>query len=174
MTSARSTFTRTADRIAETVVESDEVALAIQSLVERVGGWEGTTKELLTAITPEKPPRDWPRSPQSLGGRINRMTPALKAVGIIITRPPRSGRQRPLIITRDALQNLVTNVTDVTAADLVGFSDDDLVTSHDETDDVPTNFVTEEVGDFNAKIEESDNSDEYDSQMQELTSWTEL
>jgi hypothetical protein len=73
-------------RIAETVIESDQVALAIQSLLDEVGEWEGTAADLLKKITPEKPPKDWPKTPQSLGGRLKRLMPAMEQADIVITK----------------------------------------------------------------------------------------
>jgi hypothetical protein len=74
------------ERIAETVVESDPVALAIRALVDRDGFWDGTATELHEEVTPERPPRGWPSNPQMLGGRLTRLTPALERVGILVER----------------------------------------------------------------------------------------
>ncbi|MCH8841104.1 MAG: hypothetical protein IH831_10645, partial [Planctomycetes bacterium] len=80
-------------RIAESVIEADQVALAIQNLAETEGSWQGTAQELLDKITPEKPPRGWPRTPQAIGGRIKRITPALEQAGIVVIRD-REGHNR--------------------------------------------------------------------------------
>ena len=80
-------------RIAETVIESDPVALAIESLMEEEGHWEGTAGQLLAGLTPERPPKDWPRTPQGMGGRLKRLIPALKQAGIHIEQD-RAGHQR--------------------------------------------------------------------------------
>ena len=74
------------DRIAEAVIESDLVAMAVQSLLDNVDTWSGTATELLAEITPAKPPKGWPTTPQSLGGRLRRLTPALEQVGIKLTK----------------------------------------------------------------------------------------
>ena len=45
--------------------------------------WEGTAGEKpLKRITPEKPPRDWPRTPQGMGGRLKRLIPPLEQTGV--------------------------------------------------------------------------------------------
>ena len=88
-TESFATYVGQRERIAETVIESDPVALAIQTLVESAGCWEGTPTELLNRITPEKPPKGWPRTPQGIGGRLKRLVPALQQAGIIVS----SGRE---------------------------------------------------------------------------------
>ena len=72
-------------RIAETVIESDPFALAVQQLVENEGEWHGTASELLEVLSPERPPRGWPRTPQGVGGQLSRIIPALGQVGIAVT-----------------------------------------------------------------------------------------
>ncbi len=91
------------ERIAETVIEGDAVALAIQTLVDAEGWWEGTASELLTRITAEKPPKGWPRTPQAIGGRLKRLIPALKETGIDVSYPPRSDRRgtRRIVLTKE-------------------------------------------------------------------------
>lgn len=99
-------------RIAETVIDSDPVALAIVEFLDemRSASWEGTTAELLRKITPDfpRPTKSWPRTPQVLGGRLARLEPALKQLGIVVTRPPRTGNRRTLKLTRATNDNRVT------------------------------------------------------------------
>jgi hypothetical protein len=71
-------------RIAETVIEGDPVAVAIRAMLEIEGAWQGTAGDLLTRLTPDKPPKDWPRTPQGIGGRLKRLVPALEQIGIHI------------------------------------------------------------------------------------------
>jgi hypothetical protein len=89
-------------RIAEAVIEADPVALAIEALLEKEGRWEGTMSDLLMKLTHpgEIRPREWPRTPTILGGRLARLTPALKEMGIGVDRLPRSGRRRTCVLTR--------------------------------------------------------------------------
>jgi hypothetical protein len=70
-----------------------ERILAIRSLLDETDQWEGTPTELLERITPEKPPKGWPATPQSLGGTLTRLIPAMEQVGIKFTRD-REGRSR--------------------------------------------------------------------------------
>ena len=91
--SALVTYMEQRGRVAQTVVESDPVALAVEALLEEQGSWEGTAKELLARITPDKPTKEWPKTPQGLGGRIKRLNPALEQAGILIDRS-REGHER--------------------------------------------------------------------------------
>jgi hypothetical protein len=54
------------------------------------GEWSGTAEQLLEALTrrvgePAAKSRQWPKSPRALSGRLRRLTPNLKAVGITLT-----------------------------------------------------------------------------------------
>jgi hypothetical protein len=162
------------ERIAETVIESDQVALAIRSLVDQAGTWEGTAAELLAKITPEKPPKDWPKTPQSLGGRVKRLTPALDQSGVVVTHLPRSGRRKPLLLTQKSTQSLVIPVTPVTTLENTGFSSDDPVTSGDECDQHADRLVTPETSVFPEENDSCDQSDECDQLLQPLSSWGEV
>lgn len=106
------------ERIAETVVESDPVALAIQSLVEAEECWEGTAAALLARITPEKPLNGWPRTPQAMGGRLKRLIDALKQTGISVDYPPRSDRRgtRRITLTKE-VGNCLSELSDSSASD---------------------------------------------------------
>jgi hypothetical protein len=161
-------------RIAESVIESDQVALAIQSLLDKAGTWEGTAAELLEKITPEKPPKGWPATPQSLGGRLKRLTPALEQSGIVVAHLPRSGRRKALSLTREVAQTLVTPVTIFTSPENKGVSSEAIVTSGDECDQTPGRLVTTEPRFFPEENSRCDQSDECDEQLQSFSSWMEI
>ena len=78
------------ERIAETIIESDAVAVAVQKLADDRQTWEGTAAELLELIKPTEwhlrgyPPKGWPKNPNTLGGRLRRVAPALKQIGVEI------------------------------------------------------------------------------------------
>jgi hypothetical protein len=99
------------ERIAEAVIESEPVALAIQALVTAEGWWQGRPAELLAYITPEKPPKDWPRTPRSLSGYVARLTPALDQVGISVEFGPRGRNGRIITLAQKDLHRTVTAVT---------------------------------------------------------------
>jgi hypothetical protein len=73
-----------AGRVAADVIEADAVGLAVLDLVRRDGAWTGTAAELLAAIAPERPPKDWPPTPRALAARLRRLTPALAAAGVAV------------------------------------------------------------------------------------------
>ena len=78
-------------RIAGDVVDSDPVAAAVVRIMEdRDGSWQGTAGELLQVITPEHSDKQLPRNARGLVGRLKRIAPALKQVGLLHT-PPRDG-----------------------------------------------------------------------------------
>ena len=89
------------DRIAETVVEGDSVAEAVQSLIEREETWSGTSGELLSHVEPTNKPKDWPRNGQAMTGRLKRLRPALQTIGVRIDIPKtRTNRGRIITISR--------------------------------------------------------------------------
>jgi hypothetical protein len=85
-TRAFDAFCGIAGRLAHEVVEDDAVADAIRTLMESRASWEGTTAELLAAITPNERPRGWPGSPQALTSRLTRSEEALRLLGIRLER----------------------------------------------------------------------------------------
>jgi hypothetical protein len=94
-------YSATAADIAETVIDSDRFACAVRDLVPPGTTWAGTAAELLNKVTPERPPRGWPRSPRAVSGAIRRITPALRTVGITVehAREPDGNRTRTITIT---------------------------------------------------------------------------
>lgn len=83
---ARRYVERARSVVADTVA-ADPVAAAI---IERLpGGFVGSARELLEAITPSddhwRPPKGWPSTPRSLTVRLRNVAPALRAVGWQIT-----------------------------------------------------------------------------------------
>ena len=79
------TYVSQETRIAETVIDSDIVADAIRTFMNQRPNWIGTATELLDELTPCSPPKDWPRNPQMLSGRLRRAAPSLGKIGIGVT-----------------------------------------------------------------------------------------
>ena len=80
------------------VLDYDPVAVAVRDTVGRAGAWTGTATDLLDRLTPEHPPKNWPRSPRGLVGTLKRLAPALRAGwGITVEWPPR-GQARTLTL----------------------------------------------------------------------------
>ena len=105
-TSSFESFARLGGRIAEEVVDGDDVALAVRALVQEVGAWSGTTGDLLGVLDErrgtDRVPGDWPRNAHGLAGRLKRCAAALKATGVSIehTRQPGGSRQRIVHLER--------------------------------------------------------------------------
>ena len=99
-------------RIAQEVVESDIVGQAVEKFMDKKNNWDGTASELLAAITPEKPPKDWPTTGRGMAGSIKRLTPALRAIGFDVdyNRDSSSSRARIYTIYRRVAQSTVRTV----------------------------------------------------------------
>lgn len=96
------TYLNQRGRIAGDVIEADPVALSVVKLIEHDGLWSGTSGELLTRITPERPPKGWPANGQAMTGRLKRLIPPLGQTGITVTIPDtRTRHGRIITITRD-------------------------------------------------------------------------
>jgi hypothetical protein len=84
-----------AGQLAEHVAESDPVILAIRQHV--TAEWAGPAGDLLARLTPlvgERPPKDWPSTPQGMGGRLSRAAPVLRTLGWRVSQESRHARRR--------------------------------------------------------------------------------
>jgi hypothetical protein len=102
------------------VLEASPVAQAVIALVGRGGAWTGTPGELLDRLSPDPPPRDWPRTARGLTGQLARISPALDANGVTIERPATRGAHRTITLRAhggDSPPNCQTGeTTDATGA----------------------------------------------------------
>ena len=107
------------DAAVNSMIEADQLALAICSLMERNAHWEGIATTLLENLDGEVPEnarklRSWPKAPNTLSNRLRRITPQLQKVGIEIflfqnkrpriikiRRIPGSSRKSPSGSSRD-------------------------------------------------------------------------
>lgn len=93
------------DEAVDLVIESDTVALAIQSLLATTGTWTGTATQLLNELSnhvseAERRAKSWPTKANTLSGRLRRAAPALRRTGIAIAFDREGhGRQRTIEIT---------------------------------------------------------------------------
>ena len=83
-------------------VENDSFIPFLFHLLNSENPWEGTSKTLLEQQqlylkNHDSDRRDWPKSPQGVGLRLNRIQPLLDQIGIVFYRN-RSGGKRTLII----------------------------------------------------------------------------
>lgn len=131
------------DRIASDVLEGDSVAGAVMKLMESETVWRGSATSLYARLTPEKPPRDWPKTPPTLSARLKRLAPALRTVGVQVVHTRRSSRSRGrLIEIRSSAENAVRAVRPSEIGDLNGVEGD---SSEPAPDDVRTALDGEAV-----------------------------
>ncbi|HET6755941.1 MAG TPA: hypothetical protein VFH23_18530 [Jiangellaceae bacterium] len=90
-TNGYGTYAEQASRTAETVADGDSVIVAIREQVTQP--WDGTASELLKLLTPDKPPKDWPSTPQGMGGRLARAAPSLRSLGWTVEKLARSDKK---------------------------------------------------------------------------------
>jgi hypothetical protein len=88
--------------IAADVLEGNAFASAVIDLMatmprqaDGTGTWTGTATALLDAVvTPEKPPKDWPKDATRAGGQLTRAAKALREVGIDVRQAKSADRNR--------------------------------------------------------------------------------
>lgn len=85
-------YAEQAGQVAEQVADADSVALALRYQITTP--WDGTASELLTMLAPTGSAKDWPATPQAMGGRLVRAAPALRNLGWTVEAPDRAKRNR--------------------------------------------------------------------------------
>ena len=93
----------------ETVLEADNVATAVLSLMSKRTRWEGTATDLLSALNGEttedvKREKKWPKDGRAVSGRLRRAAPGLRQIGITVERDRegKAARNRKITISRAA------------------------------------------------------------------------
>lgn len=104
----RATYEATFADVASQVIESDPFAAALVRVMETRAEWTGTAGALLDHITPDKPPRGWPRTPRAASGAVKRATPALATAGIAVTHTRDTSKARARLITLTATGGATT------------------------------------------------------------------
>lgn len=100
-----------ANRVA---IDSNVIAASIVTFMANRETWTGSSTELLRLLTEQEPEnltrqKDWPKSAQSLSGKIMRLASNLRAEGIEYERA--NTRDRRLLTLRIVQGNSVTSVT---------------------------------------------------------------
>jgi hypothetical protein len=92
------TYARNRGAAVQTVLEADVISAHLRALA--ADGWSGTASELLAELERRaddatKRSRGWPGSARALSGRLRRLAPALRRVGVCIefTRRPHTGQR---------------------------------------------------------------------------------
>ncbi len=90
--------------VATDALEGDLFAMAISHLVEQAGTWQGTAGQLLDALpAPLIRPPNWPKDATRASGRVKRLAPLLRSIGITVDDTQRSAdrhRHRLLTLSR--------------------------------------------------------------------------
>lgn len=83
--------------------EGDPIGAAIIAFMSaRSETWAGTATELLDAIRPERPGREWPKTGRGMSAMLRRLATSLRAADVIVTMPDdqsRQGHARDRIVT---------------------------------------------------------------------------
>jgi hypothetical protein len=84
-------------------LDASIVAVGIRRLHALTNSWEGTAMELLDQLTAmasdvTRRQKDWPTKPNALSGKLKRVAPALRKVGIEIVFHPRNHNRRLITI----------------------------------------------------------------------------
>jgi hypothetical protein len=91
--------------LATDALEGDPFGAAVATLAEHAGTWQGTAAQLLELLSwGDGPcPPNWPKDPTRAGGRIKRLAPLLRSIGITVDDTQRSRdrhRHKLLTLTR--------------------------------------------------------------------------
>lgn len=82
-----------------TAVDSSLIGPPVLALLEQQAVWDGSASDLLTEVerlAPQKSleERAWPRGPAAFSRALRRIAPNLRAVGVVVEFPSRTGGQR--------------------------------------------------------------------------------
>ncbi|MDT0378551.1 ATP-binding protein [Streptomyces sp. DSM 42041] len=114
-------YLATSENVASDALEGDPFGAAVAALVEQAGTWQGTAAQLLEQLTPTDGPRPqgWPKDATRAGGKVKRLAPLLRSVGIAVDDTQRSGgkhRHRLYVLTRTDPGTPAASDTEPTAA----------------------------------------------------------
>ncbi|MEU9136214.1 ATP-binding protein [Streptomyces sp. NPDC048404] len=99
-------YLATSANVATDAMEGDPFAMAIAHLVDQAGTWQGTAGQLLEVLpAPLVRPPNWPKDATRASGRVKRLAPLLRSIGITVDDTQRSQdrhRHRLLTLARAA------------------------------------------------------------------------
>jgi hypothetical protein len=98
-----SAYTCNRNGAVEGVIDADPIADAVRTMMAERTEWAGTASELLAALAETAGERvarskTWPDNPRALSGRLRRVAPFLRKVGIEIALDNREGKMRRRVI----------------------------------------------------------------------------
>nr|MBA2248211.1 hypothetical protein [Chloroflexia bacterium] len=89
----------------DVIIESDVLSTAVIRLMSGTSEWRGPASTLYEALSvplTDAQRRDgrWPKAPNALSGKLKRIAPPLRKVGIVIEFPGRKNQTREIIISK--------------------------------------------------------------------------
>jgi hypothetical protein len=161
-------------------LEASPVAAILISFVETEENWLGTPSELLEELSKRasedvQRQKGWPKAPNTLSGILKRLAPNLRASGVNIARPNRSGKKGSRLIQLEHISIQSSEPSE--SSDTTNIQTDSLNSSDDTSDG---RIVSDDIADalHNSEIEEnslktplSDNADDTDDLSQEFSNY---
>ncbi len=98
---ALATYKATAQAAVTDALEGDPFGSAIAAFARGRGTWTGTATQLLAAITPDKPPKSWPKDATRAGGQLKRLAPLLRSVGIDVAETRTTTARQFVFVAKD-------------------------------------------------------------------------
>jgi hypothetical protein len=95
--------------------EGDRVGAALLAWAPQHLPWAGTASELLDALTPDRPPKDWPGTGRALSGSLRRLAQPLAAAGIVVTFEREAGSGSRRLVRLEQVRATVATVATVAA-----------------------------------------------------------
>lgn len=98
-------YLATSANVATDALEGDPFGAAIAALVDQAGTWQGTAAQLLEALPLPGGirPQGWPKDATRAGGRVKRLAPLLRSIGVTVDdtqRSPDRHRHKLLVLSR--------------------------------------------------------------------------
>jgi hypothetical protein len=160
-------------------LEASPVAGAVISFIESEENWLGTPSELLTELSKRagedvQRQKGWPKAANSLSGILKRLAPNLRASGVNVTRPNRTGKKGARLTQLERISNQssepsessdISN-THTDSKNMAGDLSDDLIISDDQADDSYQTSIEENA----LETVLSDSADDTDDLSQGLSS----
>jgi hypothetical protein len=124
-----SAYCRNRDEAVDGVIDANPIAAALRTLMSMRTEWRGTASDLLFALAkvtdePIAGSKECPRSPRSLSGKLRRVAPFLRKIGVQIKFGDREGRARHRIIRVTAPDCCGTEPSAPSAAEEPNIADD--------------------------------------------------
>jgi hypothetical protein len=97
-------YERNRGHAVQVALDASPIAQSIIAFVEQREYWEGNATELLAdikvsnGIASDYNPYGWPRDARALSAALDRIAPALRKVGVEVTKPPRTAASRVIVL----------------------------------------------------------------------------